>query len=123
LTLWYYRPEQRPCLQLAYGMDRHRQTMIAEGWRRRVSGERGRSGVRDGVRRALELLSAADDPPRGGDVLAGLWMVHWSDAAGRIWKGHIIEGRRPGIPGHPHMQAATWGRAIYHPTGNLTGPR
>ena len=68
------------------------------------------------------LLNAADAPPRGGDELAGIWMVHWSDATGRIWKGHIIEGRSPGIPGHPHLQARTWGRAIYHQTGNLPPP-
>jgi hypothetical protein len=71
---------------------------------------------------AWDLLSAAD-PPRGGDELAGIWMVHWSDASGRIWKGHIIEGRSPGIPGHPHLHSQTWGRTIYHKTGNLTSQR
>lgn len=64
-------------------------------------------------------LSAAEDPPQAGDELAGVWMVHWSDAAGRIWKGHVIEGRRPGVPGHPHLQSDTWGRMIYHQTGQL----
>jgi|GEM_PF-592966 len=157
LILWYYRPEQRPCLQLAYGMDRHRQTTLVgpespaenprsrsressvrnatEGPRILTNSATGVSGWRGAFREHADgrgyvmeyavpwkLLSAADDPPRGGDVLAGLWMVHWSDAAGRIWKGHVIEGRRPGIPGHPHMQAATWGRMIYHQTGNLPPP-
>jgi len=45
---------------------------------------------------AWDLLSSAAEPPRGGDELAGIWMVHWSDATGRIWKGHIIEGRSSG---------------------------
>ena len=72
---------------------------------------------------AWDLLSAAGDPPRGGDELAGIWMVHWSDATGRIWKGHIIEGRSPGIPGHPHLHSQIWGRTMYHKTGNLTSPR
>ncbi|MBM4092614.1 MAG: hypothetical protein FJ276_24830, partial [Planctomycetes bacterium] len=122
LIMWYYRPEQRPCLQLAYGMDRHRQTMIAQGWQGAFRENADGRGYVMEYAVPWKLLSAADDPPRGGDVLAGLWMVHWSDAAGRIWKGHVIEGRRPGIPGHPHMQAATWGRMIYHQTGNLPPP-
>jgi ferric-dicitrate binding protein FerR (iron transport regulator) len=116
LIMWYYRPEQRPCLQLAYGMDRHRQTMIAQGWQGAFRENADGRGYVIEYAVPWKLLSAADDPPRGGDVLAGLWMVHWSDAAGRIWKGHVIEGRSPGVPGHPHTKAATWGRMIYHPT-------
>jgi len=157
LIMWYYQPEQRPYLHLAYGMDRHGQILSAD---REAVRETTRSRTRESpVHNATEapriltnsatgvsgwqgtfredpdgqgyvmeyavpwrLLSAADDPPRGGDVLAGLWMVHWSDAAGRIWKGHVIEGRRPGVPGHPHLQSATWGRMIYHQTGNLPPP-
>ena len=45
---------------------------------------------------AWDLLSSATEPPRGGDELAGIWMVHWSYATGRIWKGHIMEGRSSG---------------------------
>ena len=160
LIMWYYRPDQRPYLHLAYGMDRHRQTMFSgrTGLQTRPglnqsgtldgtgdpsyddSSRRGRSVNSQGWEGAFretsdsrgyvmeyavawDLLSAAADPPRGGDELAGIWMVHWSDATGRIWKGHIIEGRSAGIPGHPHLHSQTWGRTIYHKTGNLTSQR
>ena len=43
-------------------------------------------------------------------------------AADRWEKGHVIEGRSSGVPGHPHTKAATWGRMIYHQTGNLPRP-
>jgi hypothetical protein len=119
LTMFYYRPQQRPCLLLGYGMDRHGLTMAAEGWKGTFhEAPEGRGYI---VEYAIpwRLLGAEHDPPQGGDVLAGAWMVHWSDETGRIWKGHVIEGRRAGIDGYTHMKATTWGRVLCHDTGHL----
>jgi len=36
------------------------------------------------------LLNAADDPPRAGDELAAMWLVHSGDPAGLKWQGQMI---------------------------------
>ena len=60
-----------------------------------------------------QLLHAAEDPPRAGDELAAMWLVHWSDPAGRNWQGQLIDVMKPNAPGWNFLRAATWGKAIY----------
>jgi len=60
-----------------------------------------------------QLLNTADDPPRAGDELAAMWLVHWSDPAGRNWQGQLIAVMKPNEPGWNFLRAATWGKAIY----------
>jgi hypothetical protein len=60
-----------------------------------------------------QLLNAADDPPRAGDELAAMWLVHWSDPAGRNWQGQLIDIMKPNEPGWKSLRTATWGKAIY----------
>ena len=62
-----------------------------------------------------ELLGAADDPPRAGDVLAAVWQVHWSDATGTAWRDQMVEFRNPSEPEWIFVweRAGTWGRAIF----------
>lgn len=61
------------------------------------------------------LLNAADDPPRSGDALAAIWQVHWSDAAGQMWREQVIEVRNPHEIRRivPFERAAVWGRAEF----------
>ncbi len=114
VTMWYFRPARRPCLYLEYGLDLHGTKVNPPGWTgafRRDADERGYT-----LEYAIpwNLLSAADDPPRRGDVLAACWLVHWSDTGGRRWRGHITEIRNPAEIGSiTHHKAATWGRAFY----------
>jgi len=69
------------------------------------------------------LLHCQNDPPRAGDVMAALWMVHWSDAEGRLCRGQLVEvtslRARPksGVtPPTFFTDGSTWGRAIYLPS-------
>ena len=68
------------------------------------------------------LLHCENDPPRAGDVMAALWMVHWSDADGRLCRGQLVEVTNPqgrsksGVtPATFSTNGSTWGRAIHHP--------
>ena len=68
------------------------------------------------------LLNCETDPPRAGDVMAALWMVHWSDADGRLCRGQLVEVTNPQARSKPgatpstfFRDGATWGRAVYLP--------
>jgi hypothetical protein len=115
IVLWYNAPERQPCLHLRHGMDLHGRQVNPPGYRgafRRDGDDRGYT-----LEYAIPwaVLHAADDPPRGGDVLAALWLVHWGDAAGRNWQGQLIDVTTPGERGWNFKRAATWGKAIYLP--------
>jgi hypothetical protein len=117
-TLWYFEPREQPCLQIQYGMDLDRKVINPPGW----------TGVfrkaEDGKSYTLEcaipwsLLGAGDDPPRAGDELGLCWIVNWSDASGRRWRGQLIEDKNPAYAGRGEkfltfVFADTWGKAIY----------
>ncbi|MFW5857214.1 MAG: hypothetical protein ACOCX4_04985 [Planctomycetota bacterium] len=61
-----------------------------------------------------------DDPPTGGDVVAGTAQVHWSrpdglsTGGGRAWAYDIMRA-----PGFPFQSAACWGRLIFSETGDV----
>jgi hypothetical protein len=119
LTMWYYQPEGKPCLHIAYGMDFHSDVvnpMEAKGAFRKDADGRGYT-----LEYAIpwELLSCGSNPPRGGDELAACWNVLWSDDDGRLWKGLLVDGLNPHEKGYTYQRAQTWGRARYHKTGNL----
>jgi hypothetical protein len=66
------------------------------------------------------LLHCETDPPHAGDTMAALWMVHWSDADGRLCRGQLVEVTNPhsrtnlGItPENFFQNGAAWGRALY----------
>jgi hypothetical protein len=69
------------------------------------------------------LLHCENDPPRAGDALAALWMVHWSDADGRLCRGQLVEvtnpqarSRRGASPPNFFQDGSAWGRAVYLPS-------
>lgn len=68
------------------------------------------------------LLHCADDPPRAGDQLAGLWMTHWSDEEGRVCRGQLVDVTNPdpnashGIAPYVFFQnGSTWGKVNFLP--------
>jgi len=120
IVMWYDAQAARARIKLFHGLDEHAVEIDPPGW----------NGVfrkdADGRGYTLEyvipwgLLNCADDPPRGGDVLAALWMVHWSDADGRLARGQLVEvtNHQPhpqdSIPPYIFFQnGPSWGKAVY----------
>ena len=126
LTMWRFEPEQQPCLYVEYGMDFEPTAVNPPGYRgafRRDDDGRGYT-----IEYAIDwdVLAAGNDLPRAGDELAAAWSVHWSDPGGRSWRGHLIEvvdaketAPKKGMGRWTFVRAATWGKAILHPTGDL----
>ena len=115
LTMWYHAPSGKAAITINHGMS-------FDSWLVNPEGVRGAfARDPDGRGYVLEyaipwgLLNAAEDPPRSGDVLAAIWQVHWSDAAGQIWRDQMVEIRNPHELRRilPFERAATWGRAEF----------
>lgn len=65
-------------------------------------------------------LHCEKDPPRAGDVMGALWMVHWSDADGQICFGQLVDVTNQNPPASPAASPETfflrgphWGRAVF----------
>jgi len=119
LVMWYYRPDKKPRLHLARGMDFHGSTIDPDGWKGAFRQDP------DGLGYTLEysipwsLLRPEPGVPRGGDVAGACWTVHWSDQSGKLSRGHLVEITNPDEPVYNFLRAVTWGKAVYHATGNL----
>jgi hypothetical protein len=115
LTMWHHAPSRKAAIAINHGMSFDSCSVNPEG----VRGAYARDP--DGRGYVLEyaipwrLLNAAEDPPRAGDVLGVVWQVHWSDAAGQIWREQMVEIRNPHELRRilPFERAATWGRAEF----------
>jgi hypothetical protein len=115
LTMWHHAPSRKAAIAINHGMSFDSCSVNPEG----VRGAYARDP--DGRGYVLEyaipwrLLNAAQDPPRSGDVLGVVWQVHWSDAAGQIWRDQMVEVRNPHELRRilPFERAATWGRAEF----------
>jgi hypothetical protein len=126
LVLWYYRPSGRPRLHVTRGMDFHGSLIDPEGWTGAFRQDP------DGLGYTLEyaipwsLLCPASGTPRGGDVTATCWTVHWSDADGKLSRGHWVDITNPAESGFDHMysfmRGPSWGKAVFHTTGRLSQP-
>jgi hypothetical protein len=119
MTFWYYAPEQLPSLHIEYGMDMHGDRVNPAGYRGAFRRDSDGRGYVFEYAVPWRLLSAEAKPPRGGDVLAACWNVHWSDNGGRRWKGHLVDVLNPDARGETYVWGKTWGRAIYHAEGDL----
>jgi len=114
LVLWYYEPETLPCLHVKYGMDQHGRKINPPGYQGAFRKHEDGWGYTAEYAIPWSLLSAADNPPRGGDVLGCTWLVHWAGPEGRNWKGQLIDVVNPAVDEWNFQNAGTWGRAIYH---------
>ncbi len=119
LTMWYHAPTGKPCLHIAYGMSLRPDVTNPTGFRGAFRKDADGRGYVLEYAIPWQLLNAADDPPRGGDVLGCTWNVHWSDEEGRVWRGYLVDVLNPNEKGFTYASAMTWGRAVYHPTGKL----
>ncbi len=119
LVMWYYRPGKQPRLHLARGMDFHGSLIDPDGWKGAFRQDQ------DGLGYTLEysipwsLLRPEPGVPRGGEVAGACWTVHWSDRNGKLSRGHLVEITNPDEPVYNFQRAVTWGKAVYHATGNL----
>jgi hypothetical protein len=100
-------------------MDLHGTTVNPEGYRGFFRKDGDGQGYTFEYFIPWEILHAAEDPPRGGDVLGAMALVHWSDAQGLIWQGHLIDVANPEERGWNFYNAGTWGKAVYHADGHL----
>jgi hypothetical protein len=126
LVLWYYRPTGRPRLHVTRGMDFHGSLIDPEGW----IGAFRRDP--DGLGYTLEyaipwsLLCPMAEAPRGGDVTAACWTVHWSDRDGKLSRGHLVDITNPAESGFDHMysfmRGPSWGKAVFHKAGKRSQP-
>jgi hypothetical protein len=115
VVLWYHEPTQQACIHLRHGMDLHGRQVNPPGYRGAFRRDPDGRGYTLEYAIPWKVLHAEADPPRAGDELAAMWLVHWSDAAGRNWQGQLIEVMKPNEPGWNFKRAATWGKAIYLP--------
>lgn len=119
LTLWYYAPDQIPCLSLQYGMDLHGTRLNPSGYEGAFVAHADSMGYTMEYAIPWSLLNAQEDPPQAGDVLGCTWLAHWSGPEGRNWKGQLIDVVNPAESGWNFVNAETWGKAIYHTQGDL----
>lgn len=119
LVLWHYAAEDLACLDVRYGMDRHGKRTNPDGYQGKYVKHADSLGYTMEYAIPWSLLSAADDPPQGGDTLGCTWLVHWAGPEGRTWKGQLIDVVNPDESGWHFVRAATWGKAVYHAQGNL----
>ena len=107
LTMWFHAPSATPCLTIASGMNLAALAVNPPGFQGAFTRDPDGRGYVLEYAIPWRLLHASDDPPRRGDRLAAIWQVHWSDAAGRLWRDQIVEVRNPH---EPHCITA-WERA------------
>jgi hypothetical protein len=115
LTMWYYQPRQQPCLHVAYGMDLHGAVINPAGvrgaFRKHAS---GRSyALEYAIPWQVLGVGPTDRGFQGGNVSAICWMVHWSDATGRLYRGHLSDILNPRENALTFQRASTWGRALW----------
>jgi hypothetical protein len=113
VVLWFSEPVQEACIHLRHGMDLHGLQVNPPGYQGAYRKDADGRGYTLEYAIPWNLLNAAEDPPRAGDELAAMWLVHWSDPAGRNWQGQLNDVMKPNEPGWNFLRAATWGKAIY----------
>ena len=127
ILMWHYTDDKKPYLQVhaSMGYNAPREEWEPHGlvpddhfdgafrkW------ENGR-GYTFEYRIPWDTLSA-ENPPRGGDIVAGTAQVHWSrpdglaTAGGRAWAYDIMRQ-----PGFPFQSTACWGKLIFTDEGNV----
>ena len=123
LILSYDKSAEQPRLRLQHGFifTPSAGPRPPEGWKGQFRMDTDGRGYTLEYAIPWRLLNCAEDPPRAGDSMAALWMVHWSDANGRVCRGQLVDVTSPqsqarGIsPTHFFLHGPTWGRAEYLP--------
>ena len=112
-VMWYERPTRTASLHLMTGMSYHNPSLNPSGYSGAFLKDPDGHGYTMEYKIPWSLLNAADDPPRGGDILGMTWVTHWSGSEGRNFKGQLVDIVNPSVKGWSFKDAATWGKAIY----------
>lgn len=123
IILSYDAQSKQPRLRLQYGFDSHGNVLNPPGgWQGAFRKDADGRGYTLEYAIPWLLLHCAEDPPQAGDVMSALWMVHWSDAEGRLCRGQLVDvtNHQPHSLSHvpPYIffrNGPCWGRAIYLP--------
>lgn len=122
LILWHDTASGQAGMRLQYGFDLHAPKMNPTGWQGAFRKDADGKGYTLEYKIPWRLLNCANDAPQPGDVMAALWMAHWSDAEGRICRGQLVDvtNHQPhGLSKVPpyifYQNGPCWGRAIYLP--------
>ena len=121
ITMWHHRPTDKPRLHLSFGMDFHGEQTDPDpnSWQGAIRMDPNGRGYTLEYAVPWSLLHVGNRPPRAGDVLAANWTVHWSDEAGRLSRGHLVEITNLDAKPFHFLRGATWGKAVFHDRGNL----
>jgi hypothetical protein len=114
-VLWYYAPEQLPCLDLRYGMDRRDAKTNPKGYRGAYRQHEDTLGYDLEYAIPWTLLNADSDPPQAGDELACTINAHFSGPEGKVWHGNLLDVTNPAVKEWEFMDAETWGKMLYLP--------
>ena len=124
VVMWYDAQARRARIKLEHGIDQHSKQIDPPGWQGVFRKDKDGRGYTLEYVLPWRLLNCSERPPRAGDTLAALWMVHWSDAEGRIARGQLVEvtNHQPHkgqeLPPYIYFQnGPSWGKAIYLPKG------
>ncbi|HVJ46297.1 MAG TPA: FecR domain-containing protein [Luteolibacter sp.] len=122
IIMWHDAGSNEAQLQLTHGFDSRGSKTNPAGWSGTFRKAADGRGYLLEYRIPWALLNCADDPPRAGDHLAGLWMAHWSDAEGRVCRGQLVDvtnhdaARTSNIPPYIFFQnGPCWGKVNYLP--------
>src|SRR5690606_33458686 len=95
IIMWHDAKSGEAQLKLTHGLDSHGTKSNPAGWSGTFRKDPDERGYILEYRIPWSLLNCADDPPRAGDRLAGLWMTHWSDTEGQVCRGQLVDVTNP----------------------------
>jgi len=119
ISMWYYTPQARPCLMMAYGMNYHGGVINPPGFRGAYKKDADGNGYTLEYAISWKLLHCENDPPQAGDTLACIWQLIWGDSTGHHFGADLSEIRNPKDSGLAYQTAGGWGKAIYEKSGHL----
>ncbi|RYD38302.1 MAG: hypothetical protein EOP87_01845 [Verrucomicrobiaceae bacterium] len=122
IVMWYDAKSGQPQIQILSGFGSAARRTNPPGWEGAFRKHPDGRGYTLEYRVPWTLLNCGEDPPRAGDQLAGLWMAHWSDEAGRVCRGQLVDVTNPdpaathGIQPYIFFQnGPCWGKVNYLP--------
>jgi len=120
IIMWHDAQANRARIKLTRGLDSHDPLIDPPGWQGTFRKTAGGQGYTLEYVIPWRLLNSSERPPKAGDTLAALWMIHWSDAEGRVARGQLVEVTNhqphPGQELPPYVfyrNGPSWGKALY----------